>query len=118
MSALTYLAPQFIKEGRLCWLRAPLYVEDYKGKLNFFFTDEELQANKSKIKGVISRNKGLGEMTVDEARDSMFNPANQKMEVMEYNDDAINLLYDLMGVEVEPRTQFIMENVDFSKIRE
>ena len=118
MAALSYLAPQFIKEGRLCWLRAPLYVEDYKGKLTYFFNDEELQANKSKIKGTISRNKGLGEMTVDEARDSMFNPTNQKMEIMEYTDEAIDLLYSLMGVAVEPRTQFIMENVDFSKIRE
>ena len=26
MAALSYLAPQFIKEGRLCWLHAPLYI--------------------------------------------------------------------------------------------
>ena len=32
MSALAYLAPEFIKEGRLCWLRAPLYIETNKNK--------------------------------------------------------------------------------------
>jgi DNA gyrase/topoisomerase IV subunit B len=28
------------------------------------------------------------------------------------------LLYDLMGEDVEPRREFIMEKVDFSKVRE
>ena len=118
MAALAYLAPQFIKEGRLCWLRAPLYVVDNKGKLDFYFTDEELNANRSKIKGHIGRNKGLGEMDSEEARLSMFTPQYQRLEVMEYSEEAIDLLYQLMGVAVEPRTQFIMDNIDFSKIRE
>ena len=33
-------------------------------------------------------------------------------------EEAINLLYDLMGEDVEPRRNFIMENVDFSEIKE
>ena len=48
----------------------------------------------------------------------MFTPEYQRMDVMEWSEDAINLLYDLMGREVEPRTKFIMNHVDFSKITE
>ena len=40
------------------------------------------------------------------------------MEIMEWNNNAIDLLYDLMGMDVEPRRNFIMKKVDFSKVRE
>jgi DNA gyrase/topoisomerase IV subunit B len=40
------------------------------------------------------------------------------MDVMEYDADAIELLYGLMGSDVEPRKNFIMKKVDFSKVRE
>lgn len=120
MAALTYLAPEFIREGRLCWLRAPLHIETYKGKENYYFTDEELAEakRKNKIKGTISRNKGLGEMDSETARISMFSPEFQRLEIMEYTPEAIDLLYDLMGEEVEPRKEFIMSKIDFSKVRE
>ena len=26
MAAMAHIAPEFIKEGRLCWLRSPLYI--------------------------------------------------------------------------------------------
>ena len=37
---------------------------------------------------------------------------------MEWNEEAVDLLYELMGEDVEPRRKFIMKNVDFSKVRE
>ena len=40
----------------------------------------------------------------------MFTPEYQRIDVMEWNDRAIDLLYDLMGEEVEPRREFIEEN--------
>ena len=120
MSALAYLAPEFIKEGRLCWLRAPLHIETYKNKETYYFTDEELNEakRKNKVKGTISRNKGLGEMDADTARISMFTPEYQRLEVMEYSPEAFDLLYELMGEDVEPRRNFIMDKIDFSKVRE
>ena len=48
----------------------------------------------------------------------MFSPEYQRMEVMEYDDRAVDLLYDLMGEDVEPRREFIMTKIDFSKVRE
>ena len=58
MAALTYLAPQFIKEGRLFWLRSPLYIVENKGKETYYFTDEEFNAVRSSIKGEVTRAKG------------------------------------------------------------
>lgn len=43
---------------------------------------------------------------------------NQRMDKLIPNVEALTLLEDLMGVAVEPRAEFIFENVDFSKISE
>ena len=118
MAALTYLAPQFIREGRLCWLRSPLYIVDNKGKESYYFTDEEFNVVRKTIKGVVTRAKGLGELPADTARASMFTPEFQRMDVMDYDEKAIALLYDLMGENVVPRKEFIMNKIDFSLIRE
>jgi len=120
MAALQYLAPEFIREGRLCWLRSPLYIEEYKGKEFYYFTDEELAEakKKNKIKGHLQRNKGLGALEAEQARNSMFSPEYQRLDVMEWDGEAIDLLYNLMGEDVECRRKFIMEKVDFSKVRE
>ena len=118
MAALQYLAPEFIREGRLCWLRSPLYIVNNKGKESYYFTDDEFNKVRSKIKGEVTRAKGLGELPAETAHASMFTEEYQRMDVMEYDADAIELLYGLMGSDVEPRKNFIMKKVDFSKVRE
>lgn len=118
MAALAHIAPQFIREGRLCWLRSPLYIVTNGKTESYYFTDEEFNATKGKIKGEIQRNKGLGSLEPEQARESMFNPEHQRLDVMEYTEEAMALLYELMGENVEPRREFIMTNVDFSEIKE
>ena len=118
MAALQYLAPEFIKEGRLCWLRSPLYIVENKGKESYYFTDDEFNKVRNKIKGEVTRAKGLGELPAETARASMFTQEYQRIDIMEWNDRAIDLLYDLMSEDVEPRRDFIMKKVDFSKVRE
>lgn len=118
MAALAYLAPEFIKEGRLCWLRSPLYIIDNKGKESYYFTDEEFNKVRKSIKGEVTRAKGLGELPAETARKSMFTDEYQRMDVMEYSDQMFDLLCSLMGEDVEPRKDFIMNKVDFSKITE
>lgn len=118
MAALSYLAPQFIKEGRLCWLHAPLYIISDGKKETYAFTDEEMNSMRGKIKGNITRNKGLGEMTPESARRSMFTSEFQRMEILEYSDEAMEILYALMGEDVEPRRNFVMTKIDFSEIKE
>ena len=117
MAALAHIAPQFIREGRLCWLRSPLYIVTNGKTESYYFTDDEFNAAKGKIKGEVQRNKGLGSLEPEQARVSMFGEY-QRMDVMEYTESAMQLLYELMGEDVAPRREFIMENVDFAEIRE
>ena len=118
MAALQYLAPEFIREGRLCWLRSPLYIVSNKGKESYYFTDDEFNKVRNKIKGEVTRAKGLGELPAETAQASMFNIDNQRLDVLGYDRKAVDLLYELMGENVEPRREFIMDKVDFSKVRE
>ena len=118
MSALQYLAPEFIREGRLCWLRSPLYIVENRGKESYYFTDEEFNKVRNKIKGEVTRAKGLGELSDETAKASMFSSEYQRMDVLDWDADAVSLLYDLMGEDVDPRKEFILKKVDFSKVRE
>ena len=117
MAALAHIAPQFIREGRLCWLRSPLYIVTNGKTESYYFTDDEFNAAKGKIKGEVQRNKGLGSLEPEQARVSMFGEY-QRMDVMEHTESAMQLLYELMGEDVAPRRDFIMSNVDFAEIRE
>lgn len=117
MAALRYLAPKFLEEGRLCWLRSPLYIVK-NGKLeSYYFSDEEFEKARGKRGSTVTRAKGLGALSEEQARNSMFGE-NQRMDVIEPTPEAIGLLEDLMGVDVEPRREFIFKNVDFSEVRE
>lgn len=115
MAALRYLAPKFLEEGRLCWLRSPLYIVKSGKKESYYFTDEEFV--KAKVNGEVTRAKGLGALSEQQARNSMFGE-NQRMDVIEPTPEAIGLLEDLMGIDVEPRREFIFKNVDFSEVKE
>lgn len=118
MAALQYLAPQFIEEGRLGWLRSPLYIVKNGKNETYYFTDEEMDAARGRISGIVQRNKGLGSLTEEQAHNSMFNPEYQRFDIFQTSPEARDLLCALMGKDVEPRTDFIFKNVDFSTIRE
>lgn len=118
MSALRYLAPQFLEEGRLCWLRSPLYVVQNGSKNSYYFTDEEFALARGKIKGEVKRAKGLGGLNAEEAHESMFTNEYQRIDVLYPDPDSIFLLENLMGSDVEPRRDFIFNNIDFSTVRE
>mgnify|MGYP003571251086 CR=1 FL=1 len=111
------LMPKFIEEGRLCWLRAPLY-RFINGDKRMFAYDEEEAA---KIHAQYPNwqqgyNKGLGEMTVEDMENSMMHPEKRHLEILTIYDAqaAADSLKMLMGEEVEDRRNFLFENVDFS----
>lgn len=118
MAALRYLAPEFINEGRLCWLRSPLYIVKNGKTESFYFTDEEFNKIRSKVKGEVTRAKGLGALSVEQAHKSMFTSEFQRLDVLEADADSLFLLEQLMGESVEPRKQFIFNKIDFSEVRE
>lgn len=116
MAAIYKLAPQFLRENRLCWLRSPLYIEKIGKKEKYYFTDEEIKD--VKITGELQRNKGLGSLSAEQAKNSMFNPENQRMDVLIPDTESLTLLAQLMGEDNSYRKSFIFENVDFSEIHE
>lgn len=48
----------------------------------------------------------------------MFDEQYQRLEVLIPDMDAITLLEELMGTDIDARREYIFENVDFSEIRE
>lgn len=118
MCALYKVAPQFIEEGRLCWIRSPLYIVKNKDKEEYYFTDEEFNKVRNKVKGIVQRNKGLGSLSAEQAHNSMFIPENQHIDTLIPNETTLPLLMSLMGKDSEPKHDFIFENLDFSEIRE
>ena len=116
MCLMYKFAPQFIEEGRLCWLRSPLYIVTHSNKDYYYYTDEEY--NKRKIKGTTVRAKGLGALSAEQARQSMFSTEFQRMETLIPDKDSLSLLMNLMGEDSEPKHDFIWNNIDFSTIKE
>lgn len=57
-------------------------------------------------------------MSAAKAKESMFNPENQRMDILVPDDDSIQMLYDLMGEDVQPRKDFVFSKIDFSEIKE
>ncbi len=111
------LMPKFIEEGRLCWLRAPLYRLTKGDKRVFAYDDTELEElKKTHIGWEQGRNKGLGEMTAEDMEASMMNKTDRRLEVLTINDaeTARESLKMLMGTEVEDRRDFLFDNVDFN----
>ena len=118
MSVLYYFAPEFLFEGRLGWLRSPLYIVKNGKEESYYFTDEEMNAVRGTITGEVQRNKGLGSLSDDQAHRSMFTPEFQRIDTFVLTEESEKLLLELMGDEVAPRKEFIFKNVDFSEIRE
>ena len=111
------LMPDFIKEKRLCWLRAPLYRLSKGNQKIYAYTDEELkELSKGRENWEQSRYKGLGECSPEDMEKSMLHPTERRLEILTINDAeaAAESLKMLMGIDVEPRREFLFENVDFS----
>ena len=114
------LMPQFIEEGRLCWLQAPLYRLTKGNQRVFAYNDKELAELRQKYPTwEQGRNKGLGEMTAEDMELSMMSKENRHLEVLKISDfdSAMESLSILMGAgRVKERREFLFENVDFGTL--
>ena len=114
---LYVLMPKFIKENRLCWLRAPLFKISNGKKKMFAYDETELKQIKvGRENWEQTRMKGLGEFNADDMKISMLHPTDRKLEVLTIHDVemAAESIQMLMGEEVEGRREFLFENVDFN----
>ena len=111
-----YMKP-LIENGRLFIAMPPLYKLSMGGKDTYLWTNEELRtmtAGKSNYK--IQRYKGLGEMNADQLCDTTMDPKYRSLVKVNIIDGALaeKRVSVLMGDAVEPRKNWINENVEFS----
>lgn len=114
MALLYKFAPEFLKEGRLYWLHAPLFKITSGKTIKYFYTEEQVKS--SKATGTQQRFKGLGEMKDEDAR-CMFD-SNQWLEQLVWDDSVAPLLEGLMGDDSQPKKDFVFSRINFEEITE
>ena len=109
-----YMRP-LIENGRLYIAMPPLYKLDYpKGKFEYVWTNDDLKEKNGYTN--IQRYNGLGEMNPDQLWDTTMDPDKRSLIKVNITDAALaeKRVSVLMGDAVEPRKEWIEENVEFS----
>lgn len=115
LSLFSEMLPEMLQEGRVFRLEAPTHIVKVNSTNHYFFGEEEFIQRK--VKGEVVLCKGLGEMSSDQIKGSMFG-INQRLVNFPWDETSDFLLRQLMGSEVAPRREFLFNEVDFSKIVE
>lgn len=121
MANLYKLCPQFLKENRLYWLQSPLFIEYDKNNnpKSWYYSDEDFNKVRKTVSGTIKRVKGLGQLSEKDLKATMFSTTgNQKMDLIEYSENGVEQLKELMGEDISPRKVFVFNKIDFSKYGE
>ena len=106
-----------IEEGHLYIAMPPLYKVDYGKNHIYCWTNEELkEATKGKQNYKVQRYKGLGEMNPEPLWTTTMDPENRNLIKVNITDALLaeKRVSVLMGDLVEPRKDWINENVEFS----
>lgn len=110
-----YMKP-LIEHGKLFVALPPLYRLEYANKeVEYIYTDEDLKNVTKEIKSK-QRYKGLGEMNAEQLWETTMNPDTRSLIKVSIGDAALaeKRVSVLMGDNVEPRKEWIEENVEFS----
>lgn len=107
---------QLIEQGYVYIAKPPLYQVKKGRQLHYLYSDEELKSLRGQdgSNWEVKRYKGLGEMNPEELWQTTMNPEKRILKQVSINDalEAEELFKVLMGSEVVPRRDFILENSD------
>ena len=113
-----YYMRGLIEAGKLFIALPPLYKIESGKKHVYAYTDEELEQLKREFTGKysIQRYKGLGEMNADQLWETTMNPETRSLIRVNITDALLaeKRVNVLMGDKVEPRKEWINENVIFT----
>lgn len=108
--------PELVYDGHIYVACPPLYCATYKnGKKDYILNDEELKEYRKNHSGYeLGRSKGLGEMDAEELWETTMNPETRKLKRIniEEAESASKITSLLMGNDVEPRKQYIINHSD------
>jgi len=110
---------QLIENGHVYVAQPPLF-KVLKGKISYYARDESALNELIKKLGdnvITLRFKGLGEMDSDELQETVMDPEKRILKQVAIEDavEADKMFSMLMGEEVEPRRDFIINNAKFVK---
>ena len=109
-----------IEQGYLYLATPPLYKCKCGKAEDYCWTDAQVDAFIASHAGktVVSRSKGLGEMSDVELRDTTMSPAHRILKQVQISDaaEADRVFSMLMGEDVEPRRDFIEANATYATI--
>lgn len=108
-----------IEEGHLYIAMPPLFKVEIGKEINYFYTNDDYKdfmKDKDSSKYRVQRYKGLGEMNPEPLRVTTMAPETRNLIKVNITDAALaeKRVSVLMGDVVEPRKDWINENVDFS----